>query len=294
MLNILRKTARTALTALLLLTLCAAPALADGRAARINNSDCKIYNSDGDCVSLPKGTRVTVTDSSKSWAEVRVKGVTGYVRVKYLTAEEGLTGYVKTKAPLYKSASSSSTKLGTLSVGTKVEVVGRSGSYCQVTNGSVYGYVETDCLSKTKPRAESWTSKVRMTSWFDGGSGILDRGDYGYIYDVKTGISLRIKRMGGSNHADVEPASKADTLKLKKIAGGTFSWDSRAVILYADGVYVAAAINTMPHGDQTISDNGYDGQFCLHLLDSKTHGSDTENALHQDSVRAAYKWAKSH
>ena len=115
--------------------------------------------------------------------------------------------------------------------------------------------------------------------------------EYAYLYDVDTGIKLRIKRMGGSNHADVEPATKADTTKLKQIAGGKFSWTCHAGILMANGQYVACSYNTMPHGDQTIKDNGYDGQFCLHMVGSKTHGSDKVNPNHQACIDKAYKWA---
>ena len=116
-------------------------------------------------------------------------------------------------------------------------------------------------------------------------------GQSGVVYDISTGITMRIKRMGGHNHADVEPATASDTAKLLKIAGGRFSWDSHAVILHAGGKYVACAINTKPHGDQTIKDNGYDGQFCLHMLGSKTHGSDSVNEEHQKSIIKAYNWA---
>ena len=77
------------------------------------------------------------------------------------------------------------------------------------------------------------------------------------------------------------------------MCGGSFSWDSRPVILIANGYYVACAINTMPHGDQTITDNNYDGQFCLHMLGSKTHGSDSVNSEHQKAIQAAYAWAHS-
>jgi len=48
---------------------------------------------------------------------------------------------------------------------------------------------------------------------------------------------------------DVEPATAEDTLKLKKIAGGTFSWTCKAMILKSNGKYVACSINTMPHGE---------------------------------------------
>ena len=136
----------------------------------------------------------------------------------------------------------------------------------------------------------SWKSKVVALNWYEGGSKVLKKGKYGYLYDVKSGIYLKIKRMGGSAHADVEPATMSDTAKLKKLSGG-YSWKRRPGILYAGGKFVACSFATEPHGDQTIRDNGYDGQFCLHMLGSKTHGSDNVDADHQSAVKKAYNWA---
>jgi hypothetical protein len=118
---------------------------------------------------------------------------------------------------------------------------------------------------------------VERGEWFKGGNNIIKRGGYASLYDIDTGLTLRIKRKGGTNHMDVEPATKADTATLKKIAGGTFSWKSHAVVLIAKGRYIAAAINTMPHGEYTIKDNGFPGQFCLHMVGSKTHETDRVN-----------------
>ena len=75
------------------------------------------------------------------------------------------------------------------------------------------------------------------------------------------------------------------------MAKGSFDWKSHAVILKAGGKYVACAINTMPHGDQTITNNGYNGQFCLHMVNSKTHGTEKVNESHQSAIRTAYNWA---
>lgn len=285
------KVLRTALIVTLALLMTLAAPLASAQTALINSSSAKIYAASGASGSLPRGTEVNVRETRSGWAKISYKGATGFIKTCYLTAEEGVTAYVKSDTSLYKSAGSN--RLGTLEAGTKVEVVGKSGSYCQVTNGKSYGYVKASALSKHKPAA-SWTSKVQALAWFEGGSDVLGRGEYGEIYDIRTGTSLRIKRMGGSNHADIEPATKEDTAKLLKIAGGTFSWDSIPVILHAGGKYVAAAINTMPHGDQTISGNGYDGQCCLHMLGSKTHGSDSVNEEHQKAIMEAYNWAKAH
>ena len=128
--------------------------------------------------------------------------------------------------------------------------------------------------------------------WFKGGNSLVRRGGYATLYDIDTGISLRIKRKGGTNHMDVEPATASDTGKLRRIAGGTFSWKSHAVVLIKAGRYIAVGINTMPHGDQTIKDNDFPGQFCVHLLNSRTHETDRVNPEHQASIDRVMRWAQ--
>ena len=213
-------------------------------------------------------------------------------------------------AKVYKKASKSSKHMK-LKKGTTVKVTAISGSWAKVKKNGKTGYMPTKYLSATSTKSKSgskkasskktgsksasssaWKKKVVKMEWFRNGKNVLKKGKYGYIYDIDTGISLKIKRMGGHNHADVEPATAADTAKLKRIAGGKFSWKSHAVILSAGGKYVACGINTLPHGDQTIKSNNYNGQFCLHMSGSKTHGSSKENHEHQKSIDRAYKWAR--
>ena len=289
----------------LLIALLALQPCALAATATVNSSSAKLYSkssTSSKSVSLKKGLSVTVKSTSGSWTKVTVKGVTGYIRSKYLSSastakSSTATAYASKKTYVYKKASTSSTKKS-ISVNTKLTVVGTSGSFYKVKNGSYTGYVLKSCVSKSKVSTDtgstsstSWKSKVVTMNWFSGGSSVLATGSYGYIYDIDTGITLRIKRMGGHNHADVEPATAADTAKLLKVAGGTFSWDSHAVILHAGGKYVACGINTKPHGDQTITNNNYNGQFCLHMTGSTTHENDAVNANHQASIQRAYEWA---
>ena len=217
-------------------------------------------------------------------------------------AASSYAAYISKSTYVYKKPSTASTRLS-LDVNTKVYVIGASGQFYKVRNssGTGTGYVLKTCVSKTKvstastaksaSKSSSWKSKVVKLDWFKGGSSILRKGCYGYLYDISTGITIRIKRMGGSNHADVEPATAADTAKLLKIAKGKFSWNTHAVILHAGGKYVACSINTMPHGDQTIRNNNYEGQFCLHMVNSLTHGTTSINANHQACIKKAYNWA---
>ena len=296
--------------ALLLVTTPAA--LASGSSAKVNSSSARFYKSSSTSsasVKLKKGVSATVKDIDDDWAKVTISGKTGYVLLKNLTLSSGVTAYIREDTHMYKSASSSSART-TISCGRKIRIIGISGSYYHIKVGSTKAYVRTSSVSKNKVSGaaasssgstsssgsstfKSNRSKVVMMDWFDGGSDVLKVGSYGTIYDVKTGITVRIKRMGGHNHADVEPATKSDTAKLLKIAGGTFSWDSHAVILHAGNKYVACGINTLPHGDQTLKNNGYNGQFCLHMSGSLTHCSGSANENHQHSIEKAFNWAHS-
>ena len=193
-------------------------------------------------------------------------------------------------AKFYRYPSTASAHVS-IKKGVTLTVTAVKNGWAKVRCKGVTGYMKTSALGRTSGGRSSWKSKVVRLNWFDGGSRVLKKGAYGYIYDIRTGLVVHIKRMGGSSHADVEPASVSDTAKLKKVAGGSFSWDAHPVILYAGGRFVACSINTMPHGDQTLTGNGYNGQFCLHMSGSKTHGTDSVNADHQSAINRAYNWA---
>ena len=191
-------------------------------------------------------------------------------------------------ANFYNKASTSSSHVD-IDKGATVTVTAVKNGWAKVKYKGVTGYMKTSALSKAShKKSKSWKSKVVALKWFDGGSSAFHEGEYATLYDISSGYSIRIKRMGGHNHADVEPATKRDAAKLYKIG---YNWDAHAGILKVDGKYIACSFNTEPHGDQTITDNGYNGQFCLHMVGSKTHASDNVRADHQQAIARAYAWA---
>lgn len=310
--RVVRKWMSAILAVLVLMTAVVPAALAESYSAYINAST-KIYkkaSSSSASMSVKKGTKCEVTAISGKWARVKRSGVTAYVPVKYLTMTDRIKAYANCDTKVYKKASSSSSSMK-VAANTAVYIVGCSGDYWKVEtqNGKTTAYIKMSNVSWSKVKVDEpekepeanpevapetgsdWRDQVVKMDWFEGGSEVLDRGDYATLYHCSTGITIRIKRMGGSNHADIEPATAEDTEKLRKISGGEFDWDSEAVILYSEGKYVACAINTMPHGDETILDNNYDGQCCLHMVNSRTHGSDSVNSSHQKAIDAAYSWA---
>ena len=129
-----------------------------------------------------KGSKVTVQSVSGGWAKITYHGYTGYAASKYLSASSAssssssdkkfsskVTVYAATSTAIYKSATSSSTKLGTVSKGTKMYAVASNGRFTKVksTSGSHYGYAVTSNLTKTKPSSSSRSGGSSSTSKAD-------------------------------------------------------------------------------------------------------------------------------
>ncbi len=125
-----------------------------------------------------------------------------------------------------------------------------------------------------------------MLHW-DSVNRIFKVGSIATITDVRTGLSFRVRRRGGSLHADVEPYTKEDTAIMRRIYGGSWSWNRRPIIVRIGGRRIAASMNGMPHGGQSLGNNNFKGHFCLHFAGSKLHNSRKSCPLHQKCVREA-------
>ncbi|MDD4493915.1 MAG: peptidoglycan-binding protein [Eubacteriales bacterium] len=164
-------------------------------------------------------------------------------------------------------------------------------------------------------RSESNRDVNYLYNWFDGAEDIFERGTVATVTDVDTGLSFKVKRTYGTNHADCEPLTANDTAKMKKAYGGTWSWVRRAIIVDVDGTKMAASMNGMPHAGlekyaagkyvsgraggfgygynyDSVKNNDFNGHFCIHFVKSRTHGSNKVDTKHQEAVQKAAKWAK--
>lgn len=112
---------------------------------------------------------------------------------------------------------------------------------------------------------------------------VFSVGSVATVTDVKTGLSFQLVRTGGTLHADSEPRTSRDTTVLKRIYGGAWSWDRRAVIVEVKGRKMAASINGMPHGHDTITNN-FPGHICVHFLGSRLHVNGELDPEHQRMV----------
>lgn len=162
----------------------------------------------------------------------------------------------------------------------------------------------TPVIPQTLPK------KGELLNWWEVGSQAIPLGQDVTIVDVKTGIFFKAMRTYGNNHADMETLSNADTLKMVELWGGKWNWERRAVVVISNGRAIAASVAGMPHagldkapacstvrgrsggfgsGDNLdkIKNNGLDGVFDLHLLNSRTHGTNRVDGQHQAAIRVA-------
>lgn len=149
-----------------------------------------------------------------------------------------------------------------------------------------------------------------LLDWWTEAQYVLPTGSVFQIVDFQTGKSFFAKRTTGSNHADCEPLSLKDSLMMKEIWGGNFSWARRPVIVKFNGRKLAASVSAMPHAGNDaeaggayttwrsdgygpgknldwVKNNGADGVFDLHFLNSTRHMDGKQDSQHQANIKIA-------
>lgn len=178
------------------------------------------------------------------------------------------------------------------------------------TQHSLYGTVEKG----TYENGSSATVKLYMPElidWYTGGiQSIFKKGYTAVVTDVRTGISFKVKRWSGAYHADVEPLTAADTAAMCRIykvktaqeISDKNLYQRRPILLTINGHSYAASMYGVPHnypeGD-TINDNDFYGQFCIHFVNSKTHAGNKVDVAcaannwfgHQEAIMEAFNTA---
>jgi len=110
---------------------------------------------------IKNGTKVTVVSNKNGWSKIKFKKGYAYVYDTYLISKKSTTSAVKTTTyyvktgsnidlNVRKSKTTSSTKLGEIKNGSKVEVVSYAKDWSKVKFGKGYGYVASHYLYKKK------------------------------------------------------------------------------------------------------------------------------------------------
>ncbi|MBQ7454978.1 MAG: SH3 domain-containing protein [Clostridia bacterium] len=109
-------------------------------------------------------------------------------------------------------------------------------------------------------------TNIQLLHWQNDVKNALTGYSFVTAYDPETGLSWKLSILSRGRHLDVQPTTLEDTLIQKK-AFGTTSWDIHTVyILLPDGRWSMATMHNYPHGSNTIMNNGFGGQNCVHFL----------------------------
>ncbi|MDH7479341.1 MAG: LysM peptidoglycan-binding domain-containing protein [Syntrophomonadaceae bacterium] len=130
-------------------------------------------------------------------------------------------------------------------------------------------------------------ARGRLADWWTDASKTFGLYEKALVTDIETGKSFWVVRRGGSKHADCQPLTFQDTRIMLENYGGQWSWARRAIVVTVEGQQLAASQNGMPHGEGAIKDNGFPGHFCIHFLNSRTHGTNNIDPRHQAMIRKA-------
>jgi hypothetical protein len=174
--------------------------------------------------------------------------------------------------------------------------------------GIYYNDKMSDILTMNLKKIVSKNSKdVEVLDWWDEAQYKIPIDGVFEVEDFYTGKKFKVKRMGGTNHADIESLNIEDAKIMKDIWNG-FSWERRPVLVNIDGKILAASMSNMPHagrddkpamiwvknrsdgyGDgtnyDTVKNNGMDGHVDLHFKNSTRHLDGKQDDKHQECIK---------
>lgn len=178
-----------------------------------------------------------------------------------------------------------------------------------IAGKKTFAAVQAEIDQKAKPEeeeAEEAGGQVLDLHWFNEKSFYnnhgVKKGATMTVMDIVTGKMFNVRVQSTGYHADVEPKTAADTQIMCDIYGvddsDDIDWKRRAILVKTNmggGVIYtyAASMYGEAHGSQTIYDNDYEGQFCIHFRHSTTSETKVEYADNQDPIDKAVNYAVS-
>ena len=126
-----------------------------------------------------------------------------------------------------------------------------------------------------------------LLDWWTEAQYVIPIGKVFTVVDFNTGKRWKMKRTVGANHADCEPLTSADAAIMKQVWGGSFSWNTRPVIIEVDNRKVAASASSMPHDIQYITNNNFTGHSDIHFFNSTRHKDGLIDKSHQANILKA-------
>ena len=196
---------------------------------------------------LPAGYSVTVYAQNGSWAYIGKGGNYGFCSLSGLQRDTGLgsdslAGAIKvtvtaSSVKVYKSASTSSTTLGTLSKGAQVNLVSTEGSWAYIELNGKYGYCAVSALTSQS-------------------SGEADSGE---IIDGRSPLgTATVIQSSAKVYASKSTSAASTTLRMGETLS-FYGYDSTWVLVGRDGVFgfmLRESLNADSYSELKLEDSG--------------------------------------
>lgn len=153
--------------------------------------------------------------------------------------------------------------------------------YTNITSQDAYeinNYFETEISNSSSQK-----DKLLDVDWFSCINYLLPLDIEIELVDINSNTTLLAKRIGGTNHADIE--FDEENLQTLKSLKENWSWTRRPMLLKLnENTYLPASLACYPHG---YCDQSKLGHFCLHFKNSKTHGTNRIDLKHQKNIETS-------
>lgn len=158
------------------------------------------------------------------------------------------------------------------------------------SNGSTTEYSKVMYnLSWTKTVDGSKTGKKIITNLFTASKNVAT------LKDIKTGLSFNITLQSAGNHVDAEPSTASDTATMCRIYNvndaDSIPYNRRAMVMTVGSEQFVCSVYGEVHGQQNITNNNFNGQFCVHFLDSTNHSTGNGYVPEEENHQAIIKKA---
>lgn len=124
------------------------------------NANTRVYNApsySAATINIPAGLPVYMSAFTDTWALVRYNSAYAFIPLRNLVLANPLVVYATKNTHLYRSASSSSNRLTSITTGTPMYILGRDGNFFAVCNlaRNAFGFVSVSCVSPNQPHTPS-------------------------------------------------------------------------------------------------------------------------------------------
>ena len=109
-------------------------------------------------------------------------------------------------------------------------------------------------------------SSIKLLHWYNDIKPGLKSNAKLLIYDPASGLSWTLRVYSRGRHCDAEPLSLKDTQIMMKAFGNKHTWEPKGVyVRLSDGRWTIGATHNVPHLNNHLLENGFDGVLCVHF-----------------------------